>query len=361
MAPSPDLERSPRLKLHKRLEGYITAIFKLGRTERMAKQALRKGDALEGRLNAELGDLAARLNQLDCRAEDGENRAGRFERLMAEQRIAQASGQAALSRSISDLTSRLDRLMLRQSGGGEGGDPQPLPGSDATKEGLEAFLGQVLHRLELRQIGSSEERRARFRPLLADVKAAVSRCGRLPILDLGCGTGDWLAYLQGESLKARGVEVDAAAAKEARDRGLEVEEADAVSALEKAEDESLSVISALGLLEYLPFDQAACIVREAQRVLAPGGLLLVETPDARNLQIGATAFHADPNRTRLLPEQVLEVLFETAGFDPIEARRLNAHPRFDEFLAKPDMNDELAFLLFGPRDLAMLGIKPKEE
>jgi O-antigen chain-terminating methyltransferase len=41
-------------------------------------------------------------------------------------------------------------------------------------------------------------------------------------------------------------------------------------------------------------------------------------------------------------------------------RPLNPHPRFDEFLGRPDMNDELAFLLFGPRDLAVLGTRPTE-
>ena len=59
-----------------------------------------------------------------------------------------------------------------------------------------------------------------------------------------------------------------------------------------------------------------------------------------------------------MPEQVMAVLLETAGFEPVEVRHLNPHERLDEFLAKPDMNDELAYLLFGPQDLAVLGTRP---
>ena len=44
-----------------------------------------------------------------------------------------------------------------------------------------------------------------------------------------------------------------------------------------------------------------------------------------------------------MTEQVLTVLFETAGFDPVEVRALHPHERFDEFLAKPDFNNELTF------------------
>ena len=110
-----------------------------------------------------------------------------------------------------------------------------------------------------------------------------------------------------------------------------------------------------------PFDTVAWIVREALRVLAPGGLLLFETPNTRNVLVGATTFHTDPTHLKPMPEQVMGVLFETAGFYPVDIRHLNAHERFDEFRAKPDFNDELAFLMFGPQDLAVLGSKPQDK
>jgi O-antigen chain-terminating methyltransferase len=144
----------------------------------------------------------------------------------------------------------------------------------------------------------------------------------------------------------------------ARQRGLDVRLGDAISVMAEAEDASLSVITAHHLIEHLPFDVVAWITREAMRVLAPGGLLLFETPNTRNVLVGATTFHTDPTHLKPMPEQVMSVLFDTAGFHPIEIRALNAHERFEEFRAKPDFNEELAFLMFGPQDMAILGTKP---
>ena len=147
----------------------------------------------------------------------------------------------------------------------------------------------------------------------------------------------------------------------AQEAGLDVRLGDSLEALAALEDNSLSVITAHHLVEHLPFDKVAWIAREAMRVLSPGGLLMFETPHTRNVLVGATTFHTDPTHLKPMPEQVLEVLFETAGFHPIEVRALHAHERFDEFVAKPDFNNELAFLMFGPQDLSVLGIKPTGE
>ena len=96
-------------------------------------------------------------------------------------------------------------------------------------------------------------------------------------------------------------------------------------------------------------------------MLAPGGILLFETPDTRNVLVGATTFHTDPTHLKPMPEQVMGVLFETAGFHPVDIRHLNAHERFEEFMAKPGLDDEIAFLMFGPQDLCVLGTKPLTE
>lgn len=349
------------MKLHKRLEGYITAIFKLGRTERMAKQALRSNLALEGRINDELSGLAelvARLDALDDRIVAIEERTHSFGHQLEVQNAAVNAGQAALARSLSDLTGRLDRLMLSGGRSEEVKDTQAFS-IDPGGEGLEAFKDQFYHRLENRYRGSREEIAKRLEPYLPDVRSAVARSGHLPVLDLGCGRGEWLGLLRNEGIKARGIDSNPVQLAEAKELGLDVLEGDALKALSEVPDASLSAVTAHHLIEHLPFSSVAWIVREAQRALAPGGLLLLETPDTRNVLVGATSFYTDPTHLKPMPAQVMEVLLETAGFNPIQIRHLNAHERLDEFLGKPDMNDELAFLLFGPQDLAVLGTKPE--
>lgn len=348
--PPPHPQKGDRVKLHKRAERWLAAIFKLGRTEWSAKLALRQGQDLR----AQADQLTRQVEALGGLPEVAEA----LRRDVAGETAQYKTGLSVLSRTLSDLTGRLDRLMLRDGGVGQASVPTPgLPAS----EGFETFKDQFYHRLENAYRGSREEIIGRLRIYLSEVETAVQRSGGKPVMDLGCGRGEWLEVLRDGGLEAFGVDPNPVQIAEAQELSLDVRQGDAVTALAEAEEGSVSVITAHHLIEHLPFDTVAWITREALRVLAPGGLLLFETPDTRNVLVGATTFHTDPTHLKPMPEQVMSVLLETAGFDPVEVRHINAHHRFDEFLAKPDMNDELAFLLFGPQDLTVLGTKPLTE
>ncbi|MEM8537701.1 MAG: class I SAM-dependent methyltransferase [Pseudomonadota bacterium] len=358
----PPHKQPDKIRPLKKLERYLAALFKFGRTEWTAKQALRQAQALEAQTEARLAHLTSQLDHHAARfSEIGQQldqlRAAQGQAAETQTR-AQAgfdSGLAVLSRTVSDLTQRLDRLMLHRAAA----EPQAPPSEPTAPDGLSAFKDQFYHRLENQFRGSRAEIIHRLRIYLPDVTAAVKRTGGKPVLDLGCGRGEWLEVLKTAGILAQGVDTNAVQCAEAAEQGLDVRLQDAQSALRHAEDASLSVVSAHHLVEHLPFDTVAWIVREALRVLAPGGLLLLETPNTRNVLVGATTFHTDPTHLKPMPAQVLSVLFETAGFDPVELRHLNAHERLDEFLTKPDVNDELAYLLFGPQDLAVLGHLPQ--
>ena len=374
----------------KRLERYVSAIFKLGRTEGMAKNAKKRVTAAELRMDAiegELGKFAQDIRQLRGTT-DGINhkieeqleaamtevygfseRLDRVDDLADEMtRRAQAEAEmvlratqvetALLARIFGDLSRRVDQLSLATGQPAEdvtNSDTRPaIPAAD----GFNAFKDSFYHRLENRYRGSVEEITRRLQIYLPDVEAAHLRTGRKQAMDIGCGRGEWLGLMKSAGIEAFGVDTNAVQIDAAKEAGLDVRLGDAMAALAEMEDASLSVLSAHHLVEHLPFDAVAWITREAMRVLAPGGLLLFETPHTRNVLVGATTFHTDPTHLKPMPEQVLTVLFETAGFDPVEARGLNPHERFDEFLDKPDFNNELAFLMFGPQDLAVLGTRP---
>lgn len=361
-------QRRSRMSLLKRLERYVSAIFKLGRTEALAKQARKRIDATEIRLDT----VERRQDEVTGAAHDLSGDVSRvWESISQLERAHDAhsarfdteyekvkAGDAALARTLSDMTRRLDNLLLGRDRPVRSGDPAAATAVLPQSEGFDVFRDSFYHRLENRYRGSVDEISNRLRIYLPDVEAAVIRTGGKPVLDLGCGRGEWLGLLGEAGIDSFGVDTNPVQIEAAREQGLDVRLGDAVAALAGMEDNALSVLTAHHVVEHLPFDTVAWITREAMRVLAPGGLLLYETPHTRNVLVGATTFHTDPTHLKPMPEQVLGVLFETAGFHPIEIRALHPHERFDEFLAKPDFNNELAFLMFGPQDLAVLGLKP---
>ncbi|MGH2605942.1 MAG: class I SAM-dependent methyltransferase, partial [Anaerolineales bacterium] len=101
------------------------------------------------------------------------------------------------------------------------------------------------------------------------------RRGRL--LEVGCGLGHLLARLQ-DRFEAVGVDVNAAALHEAAQVAprARLEQASAEN-LSLFDDASFSIVIAKHVVEHLSLPEAA--VAEFGRVLSPGGILLLATPN----------------------------------------------------------------------------------
>lgn len=133
-------------------------------------------------------------------------------------------------------------------------------------------------------------------------------------LDLGCGRGEWLEVLAGAGFDAWGVDLNEGMLAACQERGLTGQLGDALSTLKGLPSESLALVSAFHLVEHLPFEEVQILVQEALRVLVPGGLLVLETPNSENLTVGTSSFYLDPTHLRPLPAALLEFVAEHAGF-----------------------------------------------
>lgn len=359
----------------KRLERNVTALFKLGRTEWMAKQASREVGRLSDEINALRHEKTALAQSIEGLRETLEQEMADRLRQMAGQmekdRLTQQMGfdihQASLAevrRGFSDLSRRLDLLLHNGFLARAGQDAQPIhPDAGVSEsrerpEGFQAYLDSFYHQLENRFRGSRADIKDRLRIYLPDVEAAVIRTGDKPVLDIGCGRGEWLELLSEAGLRAFGVDTNPVQIDDVDGAKLDIRCGDARQLLVDQADNSLAVITAHHLIEHLPFEEVAFITREAERVLAPGGLLIYETPNPRNILVGASSFYNDPTHRHPVTESVLQVLFESTGFHPVEMRPLHSHERLAEFQNRPGFDAELAHILFGPQDLAALGTKP---
>ncbi|MEM1432350.1 MAG: methyltransferase domain-containing protein, partial [Pseudomonadota bacterium] len=183
------------------------------------------------------------------------------------------------------------------------------------------------HDFEAAFRGSREEIRIRLKayaPYLQPLRAAsgVPRAA----LDLGCGRGEWLELARDMGFEPRGVDLDAEMLEDARALGLDVAHMGALEALEACPSGSLAFVTAFHLIEHLPFDDLLRLVDEVRRVLAPGGLMILETPNPENIDVATVTFHNDPTHTAPMPPNVLRFLAERAGFAQVCLRRLNERP-----------------------------------
>lgn len=175
---------------------------------------------------------------------------------------------------------------------------------------------------EQRFRGSRELVKSRLQVYLAFVLPFVDRELAPAAIDLGCGRGEWLELLDEKGFNAQGVDLDANMVGSCKANGLPISKGDALKFLETLDDESQCVISALHLVEHLPFATVTKLVEESLRTLVPGGILILETPNPENLMVGAGNFYLDPTHIRPIPPPLLAFLPDFFGFQRHHILRL---------------------------------------
>ena len=133
-------------------------------------------------------------------------------------------------------------------------------------------------------------------------------------LDIGCGRGEWLELLGENGYDACGVDLDDGMLEACKTRSFTVFKADGLEYLSQHSNESLELISAFHFVEHISFDALQRLIQEALRVLKPGGLLILETPNTENVLIGNVNFYLDPTHQRPVPVKLLSFLTEFFGF-----------------------------------------------
>ena len=162
----------------------------------------------------------------------------------------------------------------------------------------------------------------------AHVRADVLHYVRLaaeqqPVLDAGCGRGEFLVACREAGIDARGVDTNERSVADLRQRGLNVALAGIPECFGAIGDASLGSIAAMHVVEHLPVDALFALFRESARVLRRGGLLMIETPNAESILVAASDFWRDP--THLAPRHpaALTVLAREHGFEIEEVRAVH--------------------------------------
>jgi SAM-dependent methyltransferase len=175
---------------------------------------------------------------------------------------------------------------------------------------------------EERYRGSRELIKARLAVYLQFVEPLLNAYPAAAALDLGCGRGEWVELLVETGFAPMGIDTDMGMLDCCLKLALPVEHGDALGYLCALPDESQAVISAIHLVEHITFDQLRMLVGEALRVLKPGGLLIMETPNPENILVATRNFYLDPTHQRPIPSMLLAFVAEYAGFIRVKTLRL---------------------------------------
>ena len=206
--------------------------------------------------------------------------------------------------------------------------------------------------------GTREQVRQRLAVYLPDVRDAFAATGRLGVVDVGCGRGEWLELMRTEGIAARGIDQNVFIVNQCRELGLDAQQADAMKALTHQPTRSLAAVTAFHLVEHLRLAEQLQLMVAAFDALAPGGLFIVETPNPENLIVGAWTFYMDPTHQRPLPPTLLRFLLEGVGFEVIDVRRLHSEDELAERATREGWPAGVQELLCGPRDFGVIARRP---
>ena len=306
-----------------------------------------QADQLRGKLRAARDKLGAEHALLERRATELEQ-AMRMERLTRQRAFSDFDRQLTLKGVAAPVDASCGEAQTPA-------EAEKIPA--ARLIGVQSLLETFYYRLEERYRGARDEIKRSLLIYQDDLRAARDRVGVLgPVVDIGCGRGEFLEVMRDDGLQAVGVDSNAIQLDAARSHGAAVVHADALDYLRGLDDASVLAVTGIHIVEHIPFPELVRLMQQVVRVLKKGGIALFETPNPRNLIVGATTFHLDPTHIRQLPPEVMKVLLETVGFEQIEIRPLHPSDTLDYMIKTHGLDPHVGALLYGPQDYAVIGV-----
>jgi 2-polyprenyl-3-methyl-5-hydroxy-6-metoxy-1,4-benzoquinol methylase len=234
-------------------------------------------------------------------------------------------------------------------------DPMPLPDelpkayksyythAGAPEAAEESFLKRLYHQIKESYIaekygysrGGAKTIARVFGKLLylfplrrADVDAAARWLDAVPggrLLDVGCGSGEWLASMSNLGWTVEGVDFDEQAVEAARRRGVRA--AHGTLEEQRFTAGSFDVVTVNHVIEHVP--DPSSLLKECRRVIKPGGRLVVATPNCKSF--GHAIFKENwrglepPRHLQILSPLALRRYLSEAGFKQVRIMTVNSY------------------------------------
>lgn len=164
-----------------------------------------------------------------------------------------------------------------------------------------------------------------FRGSYEDVKRHLERylkyiperlVGEFPVLDVGCGRGEFLELLKDHGIEAIGVDIDIYQVENLEKKGYSVYRKDVNSFL-KESNTKFSALTAFQVIEHFDIDYLKDFLKLSFERLVPGGVLILETVNPWNFE-AFPRFYIDETHVRPVPPDTLSFMLRWFGFSDLK-------------------------------------------
>jgi O-antigen chain-terminating methyltransferase len=142
--------------------------------------------------------------------------------------------------------------------------------------------------------------------------------GLSPVVDVGCGRGEFLELLRDGGIAAYGVDSDRGACEVARRKLLKVVEGDFFEHLQHLPDRSLGGVFSARAIEYLPTHRQVELVALLSRKTKPRGLAVIETLNPESTVGFGRNSRLDPSHLHPIHSDVLKGILESNYFEDVK-------------------------------------------
>ena len=340
-------------------------------------------ETLQSRLEILQADQNTQARQASTQAQELAGLNARLEILRTEQEITIGQLEkltGSLDGKHGDLLVRLEELRqeatlqkrrlelilseLRRKIGDEGESLQRVASMKDRLMDHSYFLFENKYRLSREEIRKRQEI---YVPLFKErLASGEHESGIVPsvILDVGCGRGEFIELLRENRIPAKGIDLNEDMVYSCKERGLDVEQANALDYLRSQPDDSLGGVFACQVIEHLPVDEMIELIKLCYQKMEKGGRAVFETVNPLSLVVSATNFYMDFSHVRQVHPAALQFLSKAVGFISTEIKFLSPYPD-DSMLRIPESDDatsqqinenfkQLNDILFGYQDYALI-------
>ncbi|WP_297445479.1 methyltransferase domain-containing protein [Desulfurobacterium sp.] len=232
-------------------------------------------------------------------------------------------------------------------------------GSKFQKEEVPTTIEVELQKIDIVERDYYAAFESLFRGSYKDVKWHLKRylkyipvelASKFPVLDVGCGRGEFLELLREQRIKAIGVDVDSYQVKDLKKRGYAVYKEDVNSFLEE-NSKKFSAITAFQVIEHFDTSYLKDFLRLSFEKLVPGGVLILETINPWNYE-AFPRFYMDETHVRPIPPDTMSFMLRWFGFSDLKLLFLSP-------LAEEKFKDEDLKKLY--LDYALISKKPVDK